>query len=244
MAMNHRNILVFISMMLCSFAYAQSSTEIAKNINKVKRDTMFIYAETTVKDKDEAYDGALAILEMKVSDWIRSKYAKEHIETSVAQVKKHLLHLETRRGEFYRAFVYVRKSDIMPVANKNDVTIFDVGRKSNKPTASIASEESPMENEHTTVGLSPDEEEMKQVDGFYDIEPYIKTLKSRQKLKNYGKYATMPVNEDCYLFVYNKQGSISAILRKNEKGQYNLYTLQEDDVKNYKDCGAIWVQLK
>ena len=85
---------------------------------------------------------------------------------------------------------------------------------------------------------------MKQVRSFYVVEPYIKGLKSKDKLIAYGKYATMPENEDCHLFVYDKQGNISALLRKTGDIQYNLNTLKEDNVKNYKNCGAIWFQLK
>ena len=85
---------------------------------------------------------------------------------------------------------------------------------------------------------------MKQVHSFYEVEPYIKGLKSKDKLNAYGKYATMPSDADCHLFVYDKQGSISALLRKSGNKQYNLNTLKEDNVKNYKNCGAIWFQLK
>ena len=75
------------------------------------------------------------------------------------------------------------------------------------------------------------------------MEPYIKGLKSKGKLKEYGKYATMPKDEDCHIFVYDKQGNISALIRKSGSTQYNLNTLKEDNVKNYKNCGAIWFQL-
>ena len=86
--------------------------------------------------------------------------------------------------------------------------------------------------------------QMKQIKSFYDVEPYIKGLKSKGKLNAYGKYATMPENEDCHLFVYDKQGNISALLRKAGNTQYNLNSLKEDNIKNYKNCGAIWFQLK
>ena len=85
---------------------------------------------------------------------------------------------------------------------------------------------------------------MKKVCKFYDVEPYVKDLKSKGKLNAYGKYATMPTDQDCHLFVYDKQGNISALLRKSGTKQYNLNSLKEDNVKNYKNCGAIWLQLK
>lgn len=229
-----------------SFSYAQS---IAQDINKIKRDTMYIYAEATMKDLNEAYNGARAILEMKVGDWVRAQHPEEGIEVCIVKAKEHFIQLETRRGDFYRAFVYVRKSDIMPVADKSEVTVFEVAppTQPNQPQAApaiILSEEAPIEKETPVLELTSEEKQMKQVRSFYEIEPYIKGLKSKDKLKAYGKYATMPANENCHLFVYDKQGNISALLRKSGDIQYNLNTHKEDNVKNYKNCGAIWFQLK
>ena len=138
----------------------------------------------------------------------------------------------------------------MPVADKSEVTVFEVA-PSTKPNqveaipAIIVSEEAPEEvNETPVLELTSEEKQMRQVRSFYEVEPYIKSLKSKGKINAYGKYATMPDDEDCHLFVYDKQGNISALLRKSGITQYNLNTLKEDNVKNYKNCGAIWFQLK
>lgn len=230
--------------------HAQTAADVAKNINKVKRDTMYIYAEATMKDLSEAYNGARAILEMKVGDWVRNQHPTEGIELCIVKAKEHFVQLETRRGDYYRAFVYVRKNDIMPVADRSEVTVFEVAPvvQPNQPEASpaiIVSEDAPVEVAPAPVlELTSEEKQMKLVRSFYDVEPYIKGMKSKGRLKNYGKYATMPADEDCHLFVYDKQGNISALLRKNGTTQYNLNTLKEDNVKNYKNCGAIWFQLK
>lgn len=226
---------------------AQTASDVTKEINRIKRDTMYVYAETTMKDLDEAYNGARAILEMKVGDWVRSQHPNEGIEVCIVKAKEHFVQLETRRGDFFRAFVYVRKNDIMPVSDKREVTVFEVEHAA-KPAESVAShaiiiEETPV-SQPPALELTPDERQMRKIGKFYDVEPYIKDLKKKGKLKNYGKYATMPEHEDCHLFVYNKQGDIVALLRKAGTTQYNLGTLKEDNVKNYKNCGAIWFQLK
>lgn len=229
-----------------SFSVAQ---DVAKDINRVKRDTMYIYAEATMKDLNEAYNGARAILEMKVGDWVRNQHPYEGIEVCIVKAKEHFVQLETRRGDFYRAFIYVRKADIMPVANKSEVTVFEVAPVAQpnqiEATPAIIVEEEPVEAEASPVlELTSEEKQMRQVRSFYEVEPYIKGLKSKGKVSKYGKYATMPENEDCHLFVYDKQGNISALLRKSGTTEYNLNTLKEDNVKNYKNCGAIWFQLK
>ena len=158
------------------------------------------------------------------------------------------MQLDTRRGELYRAFVYVKKSDIMPVADKSEVTVFEVAPMVESSQAEVApaiivTEEAPKQ-EKAIIELTPEEKQMKQVKSFYEVEPYINGLKSKGKLQDYGKYATMPKGKDCHLFIYDKQGNISALIRKSGSVQYNLNTLKEDNVQNYKNCGAIWFQLK
>lgn len=229
---------------------AQSAEDVSKNINKMKRDTMYIYAEATMKDLNEAYNGARAILEMKVGDWVRNQHPGEGVELCIVKAKEHFEQLETRRGDFYRAFVYVRKSDILPVADKSEVTVLEVSpvkhpNQSMVTPAIIVEESTPVNVDKAPVlELTPEEKQMKQIKSFYDVEPYIKGLKIDGRLKEYGKYATMPSDADCYLFVYDKQGYISALLRKSGANQYNLNTLKEDNIRNYKNCGAIWFQLK
>ena len=243
-----KRILFCLSFIICHslFGIAQ---DVTKDINRIKRDTMYIYAEATMKDLNEAYNGARAILEMKVGDWVRAQHPSEGIEVCIVKAKEHFTQLETRRGDFYRAFVYVRKTDILPVADKSEVAVFEVAPvvKPNQPVPqrAIIVEESPLEVETAPkLELTAEEIQMKQVSSFYDVEPYIKGLKSKGKLNAYGKYATMPEDEDCYLFVYDKQGNIKTLLRKNGSKQYNLNSLREDNIKNYKNCGAIWFQLK
>ena len=243
-----KRILFCLSFIIChsSFSMAQ---DVTKDINRVKRDTMYIYAEATMKDLNEAYNGARAILEMKVGDWVRAQHPVESIEVCIVKAKEHFTQLETRRGDFYRAFVYVRKSDIMPVADKSEVTVFEVAPVAESvqpvPQRAFIVEETPVEVESAPeLELTAEEKQMKRVRSFYEVEPYITGLKSKGKLNKYGKYATMPEDGDCHLFVYDKQGNISALLRKRGNTQYNLNTLKEDNVKNYKNCGAIWFQLK
>lgn len=249
MAMRRLFIGILLAICLPLFSFAQTAVDVAKDINKVKRDTMYIYAESTTKDLNEAYANARAILEMKVGEWVREQHSDEGIEVCIVKAKEHLMQLDTRRGELYRAFVYVKKSDIMPVADKSEVTVLEVSPvkrpDSIEPApAIIVTEEKPAEADTPALELTSEEKQMKQVRSFYDVEPYIKGLKSKGRLVNYGKYATMPEGEDCHLFVYDKQGNISALLRKTGSAQYNLNTLKEDNVKNYKNCGAIWFQLK
>ena len=248
MAINCKTILCMLFCVATNLGvFAQSGDSTAKNIAKIKRDAQYLYAEATMKEASEAVDGAKAILETMVGEWVRKTYPDEDIEVCIVKAKENCQQLQTQRGDYYRAFVYVKKSDIMAVSDKNEVNVFNVrpvGEGSSLVASDSAINNLPSNNVTTTITLTDDERQMLYVRRFSDIEPYVKGLKSAGKLSNYGKYATLPVGMACHLLVYNREGDIVALLRSDGKEQVNLRTLQQDDIKRYKNCGAIWLLLK
>ena len=236
--------------MCCAVVVADvnaQSQDTKRTISMIKRDTTYLYAEATMKNLDEAYAGAISILEMKVDEWLQEQRPNESAEVCIAKAKKSSYEVQTQRGEYYRAVVYVKKNEIMPVAEESDVVVIQLSPKDVKssPNVNNAYDTSDTQDyEEPKVSLTSDEQRIIKINSFYDIEPFINELKGKNKLNGYGKYATMPVSDDCHILVYNKSGSIVASLRKEDGVQINLKTLEEDDVKNYKNCGAIWLQIK
>lgn len=244
MAINYRIIFCVVCLLCCPLpTVAQQPTDVTKSINTIKRDRQYLYAEATMKEQDEAYQGAMAILEVIVSDWIHEQYPDEDIELCIVKTKDHCQQLQTLRGNFYRAFVYVKKSDILPVNDQNEVTVFQVEPQTGQ-TEEDSSPPTIQVPEPPIITLSGEEQRMTNVHQFDEIELYVKRLKTMDKVTNYGKYTTMPTNGLCHLFIYNQQGEVVAVLRKDKATIINLRTLQQDEIMNYKNCGAIWLQLK
>ena len=225
-------------LLLCSYlmvcASGQSQGMVGdgplNDINAIKRDTTFIYAESTMRDALEALSGAKAILELKLFDWLHNKYPGENAEVLVAESKEKWYSMLAKRGGYNRSFVYVSKKDVLPVIEE---------------PAPFEELPEPVFEEVLVPELTSDEETMAAIVNFDEIEPYVKGLKTEQRIKAYGKYASLPEDDPCYMFVYDKEGSVVAVLRQSEDGlHFNLRTLKEDNVRNYKNCGAIWLQLK
>lgn len=95
-----------------------------------------------------------------------------------------------------------------------------------------------------TYQLTPFEREMVSVSSFSAVSDFIRNLQGSNKISKMGKYADMPQDIDCYLFVYNQQGEIPAYLHKTSDGFINLKTKVADNIKNYKGCGALWFILR
>ena len=211
-------------------AQATEHADSLNDINAIKRDTTFIYAESTMKDAVEAMSGAHAILELKIYDWLRNKHPGENAEVLVSDSKKEWSDILSRRGMYNRAFVYVSKRDVLPMVEV--------------PEPVEVEDTVPVLEEVLVPELTPDEETMAAIFKFDEIEPFIKGLKSDGRLHAYGKYASLPEDDPCYMFVYDKEGSVVAVLRQLEGGKhYNLRTLKDDNIRNYKNCGAIWLQF-
>lgn len=217
---------------------AQTPEEATKEINRIKLSSDYLYAETTMADKTEALEGAYAILEMQVKDWLASQGKANEANTHIMQAKEHFSAINTMRRTYHRVFVYVEKKDVISL-NVDDNTLVV---RTDEPAPETVTELSPSEVE--VVVLTPEEEEIAKIQQFKDVEPYVKKLQSEGKLQAYGKYKNMPKSTACHLLVYDKQGNIVATMRRAESGEMlNLSTCNEDDIKNYKGCGAIWLQL-
>ncbi len=220
-------------------ADAQTSI-VAARIKSIKLDPNSLYAEATMKEKEDAFKNAHALFAKKVREWIQFEIDNGlltidnglSIDSLVAKADASSQELTTSRGGFCRAFVFIRKRDILnnsqyPITNNQNPVADD--------------DECPLP---LLVSLTEVEKGMLGITQFYDIEPYIKGLKADGRVKSYGKYATMPQGEPCHVFVYDRQGDIKAVLRVRPDSQVNLQTMQEDNIRNYKNCGAIWLQLK
>lgn len=361
-----KTFLLCLCLMVIAFGHAQvfDRVDSQSDINAIKRDTSFIYAEATMKDAVEAQSGARALLELKICEWLRSKHPKLNADSLVSVSRVHWLDLVSRRGNYSRAFVYVNKQVVVPVLKHEDNAIEDPYSQQDKITfikrmykdffenrdfdtenlsdllkyltpevAERLHDECPYdgyegemryiidffedgnpsfgrpdygyriitrsikplkydwfeitniwdviedpvvigvkiqntenglrvvdisyEDDKKTEGLSevdniiedwellisPEEQKMMSMVSFYEIEPYIKQLKANDRIYEYGKYSSMPKDNNCHLFIYNKEGEIVTVLFKTRENAYNLKTREKDVISNYKGCGAIWFTL-
>lgn len=130
-----KRLLAVIAFMLCFSASFAQTDNVQKDINSVKRDTAYIYAEATMKKIEDAIEGAKAVLELQVAEWLKSQ-GMSGMETCVTKAKENMMTLQTKRGNFHRAFLYVKKSDIITFASESNVLVMKLSdgksKKDNK----------------------------------------------------------------------------------------------------------------
>ena len=105
-----------VSLLLAVTTFAQEST--SKQINKIKRDSDFLYAEATMETAEEALSVARELLMQQVQEYIGEKEKLSQAkDVLVKNVNAKSESISMMRGPMFRMFVYVKKSDIEAVKN-------------------------------------------------------------------------------------------------------------------------------
>lgn len=92
--------------------------------------------------------------------------------------------------------------------------------------------------------LSETEKKFVNVVDANDIGGFIKGMQADGYVTDYGKYSNLPSDGVCYVFVYNRELKVAAHLKKTGSKYINLISGKDDDITNYKGCGAYWFKLK
>lgn len=246
-----RNLLSILLSFVCSFSlYGQTNTaETTKQINKIKLSKEYITAESTAETSEKSYENARALLELNIEEWIKSTKHSGYIQGYIAKSSNKILKLDTMRGNRYRTLLYVKKSDVMTYTEPTDIIVAPVQKDIYTSTSSAGSSNGEYEksiSEQLSASASkyqPNDEERRMllVDRLPAIESFIE---QSSDIAAYGKFKDMPQLGECYLFIYNREGNVPAVLLRNSEGYTNVSSGKQDDINNYKGCGAIWFQYK
>ena len=225
------------ALMISAVAFAQNSEEAKKTINSIKKNSQYIYAEATAATQQDAKDLAEEILYEEINSYVASKKKMRINPKIVINNRKELVSsLALPRGNMFRSFIYVKKSDVLAVENSEMIG----NKTSNGETAAATT--TPVVSTVTPVYA----DEVKQVMGcstFDEVKNLMTKLKSEGKIRHFGGYASLEDPDPYYLAIYNRQYQIVAVLTPGPN-RTNTKTGEEDKVTNYKGCGAVGFVLK
>lgn len=218
---------------------AQQTEELKKEINKIKKSTQYLYAETTMSDPEEALATALDMLMRDAQKWIveKKKLNDKDVDLVLTNLSQHYEKVELSRGDMFRAFVYVKKSDIIlsqntVVTNGQQIMFGELEEELPQKVVTQKSEELP-EAILRLLALRQ----------YHEVPPCLETLLKEGIITDYKRYASLQ-NPDLYvLIIYNRQAEVEAILSEGPD-RINFRTGEPDGVANYKGRGAIGVQLR
>lgn len=240
-----------------------------QQINAIKMDMdTYLFAESTTESWESALENAKFLLNIEIENFIKSLGLKDSVVGFVARASNKMMQLQSMRGSRYRAFIYVKKSEIVPYLageevmyastdSHSKITPFDPVKAAEEAAEKAAAEKAAAEQARLdsikaaeeaakleAAKLTDLERDMLAVTAGADIGAFVKGLSNANAIVAFGKFSDMPENMDCLLFVYNRDKEIVAYLRKTGNTYFNLQTKQPDSITNYKGCGAIWFQPK
>lgn len=225
------------ALMISAVAFAQNSEEAKKTINSIKKNSQYIYAEATAATQQDAKDLAEEILYEEINSYVASKKKMRFNPKIVINNRKELVSsLALPRGNMFRSFIYVKKSDVLAVENSEMI-----GNKTSNGETTAATT-TPVVSTVTPVYA----DEVKQVmacSTFDEVKNLMTKLKSEGKIRHFGGYASLEDPDPYYLAIYNRQYQIVAVLTPGPN-RTNTKTGEEDKVTNYKGCGAVGFVLK
>ena len=217
---------------------AQQADSKKNEISKIKKNSLYLYAETTMSDKEEAMETALQSLQMEVQNWVAEKKKRKEVASDLilTNIEQFTEALELPRGNMYRAFVYVKKSDVLVSKNTmiTDMPSTSEDSKELRSSYEIISASKVEQPEHIQRLLA-----LKRYD---EVKPCLDAMKSEGKVLEYARYAKLSRPEDYVLIIYNQQAEVEAVLSDGTE-RINLRTNLPDGVANYSGRGAIGVKF-
>lgn len=229
-----RRITIFIYILTFSslLTFSQTIDEQKKNINTIKKSSAYLYAETTLDSEQDAINLAQDLLYQKINEYVaKKKKFKNAKETVVINQNYETEQIRLPRGNMYRAFVYVKKSDILPSENAI------VGKLETTKAPHSSYEKVEDVTSHNTI------KEICDFKTLSELKQKLPLLKQEGKIVSYASYSDLANPENFILIIYDKQGEIKAVLSEG-KQRKNLITNIPEDIRKYKGNGAVGVKIK
>ena len=239
---------------LVATAQPNANAEEKKKIADIKKDEAYLSAEVTTTTADEALRLAHEMLLVSINKWMKGQERFDGATQAVVLNKgKHTEEIVLPRANMHRAFVYVKKSDILPSSDATVLTVQDGQAASVAAEAADADGVAPKAEPAEAAGpvsVAESEAHRTVVDELLKAEntgqllKTLKALKAGGKISEYVKLGDLKDKNaaEYIMVVFNRDGRVEAVLSEGDTRR-NLGTGNADAIGNYKNRGAIGVKV-
>lgn len=245
-----------VSLLMVATAFAQESP--SKQINQIKRNSSYLYAEATMETAEEALAVARELLMQQVHEYIGEKEKLSQAkDVLVKNVNAKSESLSMMRGTMFRMFVYVKKSDIEAV---NNVTT--INTTTNTSTVIIEQPVPPVPAPETSIEIEEQDAEVSQGEPVADtglpvwqqqaisdllgcadaaaVKAKLNRLKAEYKVKKYGNPSNCPNANNVFWVFFNEDGSVNTVVGTGDTDRINFRDMQLTTLSKYKGMNALW----
>lgn len=266
-------ILFILSICLCNQLNAQNSSEAKAQINKIKRSSQYLSAEATMATEEEAFSLAKELLVSEINDWIDSKRNGSAVKQIVLQdINSCTQQMDMKRGVKTRAFVYVKKKDIVLIYGDGQIVLNSEENGADlQPLSEISTSAQngvSAQNGASAVTESSETQETGEVvqdvieaevtmepttkatpleqiiaaGTMSELKPIFASFKNDGKI-SYGNYNANNIADKCYLLFYTREGTIAGILEKSGNNYTDAKDNSSKSLSDFSGCGAYWFIL-
>ena len=258
---------ILIMCCICQMVFALDKR--LDEINAIKKNPNYLYAESTMKSANEALKVARNLLREEIIRWTAEELGEPMDSASAHHLSREGDIMMMNRAGLKRVFVYINKEMVspsyQPIATDDKPEIVQEETKpapeelspkpiEAKPEQVEAKDSSLVDDQMKKVlveHFSPKPQKKQgsviqkvmKARNFFELKDVMEPLKKSGEIKDYGKYLTAKDLPECYLIVYDPAGNIIAWLDKGENTRKNLKTGKADSIANYHGCGAIWFTI-
>ena len=245
--MTRRFILMVLTMILATSAFGQESD--SKKINKIKRNSQYLYAEATMRDPQEAYNTAMELLNNYIDEYVQTKKKyKSSDNIIIKDIDSKSERIQMKRGEMTRVFVFVKKNDIIPA--ENSMTRENAGKKSEE--RGLVSEVEPIEagdgqgDGSLRLGKVWQQELVDQLltcNTIIEVKSMLNRQKAEFRVKRLGAPDSCRNKAASFWVIGDATGNLVTVLGPGSQERTNFKTLQLDSLDNYPDATAVWFTM-
>lgn len=257
-----KKIVLFLTALICvTVSWGQdTSVEVKKQINKIKKSQSYLSAEATLPTEEDALKTANELLVSEINDWVKTKRNSDKVQQIVLQdISSCSDKMNMKRGTNIRAFVYVKKSDIVLIKGEGQIILSDNEKGNDLQALSDISEPMKIEKEKSVskkdkiesavvekIGADSKETSLNAIMNaktMTEMKIVFADLKEREVIQ-YGTYPSDEVSGAYYLLFYTRVGDVKAVVSVNDGVLSDLDTQQEVKLLDFSGCGAYWFNLK
>ena len=234
--------LILVLMMFTKAYYAQDELTPKELITQVMQsEEDYLYADQTCATVEQALERAQSILMREVEAYLME--SGEDSEIVKGTITEQMVTITIQRGDKYRAFVYVNKSELS--SEKPQIVLSDTVAQN--PSDSVVVFHTEVATPTETDSIQASESVVMQIEDDsvlgkiatmttrLQVYDYIHLLKKDGEGISFFEHPSAKEQTEMYLVIYRRGGRIEAVLTPpDEQGiRYNLVTGEPDSKSNY-----------
>ena len=230
---------------LCTFVVALAACALScfaqdtvEAINEIKLSGKYFTAEATAASVDEAKNNAFRNLKMNIANYCEEMEIKE---VSEDKIRANLQQKSVNRGDAVMVLVYVAKT----IVEKKETMVFHPNTSVNTNTNNNNTNTTPVLGEANWPDII---KKVCNVSTFAQLQYLLDMAMDNNLIDSWGKYNSMPYQNECYLVMMNIDRQIVGVLSpvKND-ARTDVKTgmvVDSEGMKSFKNCAPICVRVK